>query len=807
MRTMNNSKLILLATVAVLVAAAPVIASAQTDDNGKLETVIVTARKRSEDLLKVPVAVSAFTASDIAVRGIETLDDLSNFTPGLTDDQANGGGARADRSFQQLIIRGMNPSSTLNPTTSIFINGTPVASADFLQNLDDVDRVEVLKGPQSAYFGRETFAGAVNVIAKSASNTLSANASGEIGNRRTENFSGTINVPIISDKLSIRAGYTYDHHDGSYKNEANPGQTLGDQTTKSVHVALTARPVENLTIKAFGMIFQDDDGPAATGALISTGAGAFNQGNCTVSGTPFFCGTLPGLTSASPAQNTTIVPGVNFANLSRVFLASPGGILHGGDLVNHFGLKRNAYHGDINVEYDVPSLGLSFTYLGGFNHNNWSEISDLSNLDGGTTGQYPGYPGFPFEVQNEARDISHEFRIATDPNKPYRALLGVSYVDSHNATALGVTQFGPDGVAGTGSTESTTSGVFFSLAYDILPQLTLNFDGRYQEDDENAYLPSGVRIAKGSSTDFLPRVSLQYKFLPDMMAYFTYSEGVNPGTFNTQYSTLPAVSQTELNTLGVAGGLSVKPEDITNYELGFKGKFFGDRATLSADVYYDKWTNQLNLETYNFPAADPANPYNVVGSSQYLAQNNSIYPYSYTDNSASSTAKGFEAEADFILFEHVTINLAGAINDTQYDSFNCTSCLPYPTTPGFNAKGKYLPNAPKDSFTGGAEYSNRANIFGANDWFIRGDYVFKDGVYIESSNTVKTPDINHLVNIRGGLNWSNFSVEAFVDNLFNDKAYTSGFQDVNFGTNFGPTVVMVGLPTLITGGVRFKFKY
>jgi iron complex outermembrane receptor protein len=774
------------------------LAQAQTVSNNQIQEVVVTARKRSEDVLKVPDAVTALTGTDIAVRGIETLGDLSNFTPGLTDDQANGGGARSDRSFQQLIIRGMNPSSTLNPTTSIFINSVPVGSADFLQNLDDVQRVEVLKGPQSAYFGRETFAGAVNVITNPATNDWTGHFNAEIATRETYNVSGSVSGPIIADKLSLLVGGSYDAHAGSYINADNPGQTLGDQSTRSFHVALTATPFEHLSVKAFYTIFQDDDGPAATGILIATGAGAFNQGNCTVAGTPFFCGTLPSLISAvSPAQNTTVTPAL------AQFFANPGGLLGPGEAVRGFGLKRDAYHADVNVEYDIPQTGLTLNYLFGYNSNRWSEVSDLSNIDGTASGQYPGYPGFPFEVQNTAHDVSHEVRLTSDASKPYRGMIGFSYLDSFTEQGLGLAPFG---VAPTGLTESRTTGVYFSLAYDVLPQLTIDFDGRYQEDREIAYNVNGTTAASGTSRNFLPRVSVQYRFTPEVMTYFTYSEGVNPGLFNTQYNAIPTVSQNELNQLGVAGGLVVKPENITNYEIGVKGRFFDGRMTLSADIYYDKWTNQLNQESYNFAANDPANPYNVVGGLQYIPGNTSIYPYSYTDNSASSTPKGVEVDAVLLPADHVTVNLSYAFNDTRYTAYNCsTNCLPYPA---FQAAGKYLPNAPLNSATLGAQYDNELNLFGQTEtWFVRGDFVYRDGVYIESSNTVKTPDIA-LLNLRGGISWKRVSVEGFINNLTNSKAYTSGFQDVNFGNfSFAPTVVMVGLPQLITGGVVLKYRF
>ena len=777
-------------------------AQAAAAPSDQVETIVVTARKRSENLLTVPVSISVLTGNDLAVRNIVSLDDVARFTPGLTDDQANGGGARADRSFQQLIIRGINPSSTLNPTASIFINGVPVASADLLQSLDDIQRVEVLKGPQSAYFGRETFSGAINIITADPGDKLTANLSGTAGTRDTFKASGSITVPIVGDKLTLRVGGSYDSHDGSYKNAFNRTQTLGDQETKTLHATIIARPVENLTIKAYGMFLRDDDGPAATGVYLATGAGAFNQGNCAIAGsatTNFFCGTLPKLNRAiTPAQVTTISPTVNFKNVTQSFLANPGGIVSGSDLVKGFGLRRNAYHGDLNINYDIPSLGVALTYLGGFNHNDWSELSDLSNTDGGPNGPYPGYTGFPFEVQSRAHDMSHEVRIATIGKKRFRALLGASYIDAHGAGALGVAFVGPGAVTKEGPTRSKTEGVFFSLAYDIVPQLTINFDGRYQSDKQYAFNTDGTISGQGKSDNFLPRASLQYNFAPQAMAYFTYSKGVNPGVFNAQFATLPKLSQAELTANGLAGAEAVKPEKITNYEIGTKGRFLDGHMTLSADLYYDKWNEQLDANTFIYAANDPANPYNngVPGSGAYL--------YSYTDNSAKSTAKGIEVDATFIPVSHVTVNVAGAVNDTKYDTFNCSgSCLPYAT---FNAAGKHLPNAPEKSFAAGLQYDGALPSPDGATWFARADFIYRDGVYIQSSNTVKTPNFTNL-NLRAGVNLGAMRFEAFVNNVLNNRAPTSGFEDVNFAGFFAPTAVYVGLPQLVTGGFKVSLKY
>lgn len=804
---MRKSKITLMVSTAIVISAVPIMASAAETGGATLEELVVTARKVSENILDVPIAVSAMSEKDMVARGIESLQDVARFTPGMNVDQSIGGTLRSDRSFQQIIIRGLNPSALTSPTTSVFINGTPVATSDFLHNIDDVERVEVLKGPQSAYFGRNTFAGAVNVIAKSAGDELDGNASVNIGSRNTRNFSANLTVPIIADMLSVRGGYSYQSHDGSYKNAFNRSETLGDITTEAGHLAVTFKPVENLTIKAFALRFQDRDGAPATGMLLAQPGSRFDQSNCTVAGVPYICGTIPGLIrSVSPSQITKVVQTSNGLNLSQAFLNDPGGVLKKDDLVDGFGLLRNAWHGDLNIEYAIPSLGLTATYLMAYNRNNWSEVSDLSNFDGSATGQVPGYNGFPFMVQQKAHDYSHEFRVTSDPDKRLRGMAGVSYVSRYNTSSAGLAGIGPRALAPGGVTRSKTKGVFASLSYDLLPELTVTAEGRYQEAHEYAFNSAYVGLADNNFSDFVPRVSVQYNFTPDVMAYATYSKGINPGAFNTQFSTIPAASRQELLRLGILGTTIVQPEYITNYELGFKGKFLDGRATISADIYYDQWTNQLTSRQYIWSPTDPTNPYNVVGGPQYNPTNISAYLYNYTDNSSESTAKGVEVEANLIVFDHVTVNFAGAVNDTRFDKYLCQGgCLPNPTTPGVDTSGKYLPNASKLSFNAGIEYRNNIDMFGGGEFFIRGDYIYKDGVYIQANNTTKTPNFK-LTNIRAGIQLEHIRAEAYVNNVFNTRTPVSGFQATNFQT-FGPGVVQVGLPELITAGVKLSYTY
>ncbi|MEL0210992.1 MAG: TonB-dependent receptor plug domain-containing protein, partial [Novosphingobium sp.] len=135
-------------------------------DEGGLGVITVTARKREESLLETPIAISALTSQDIEKRGITSVNDVVLNTPGINVSNNNSG--RNDRSFQQISLRGMTPSTTTSTLTASFIDGVPVASATALNAITDPARIELLKGPQNAYFGRNAFAGAINVVTKKA---------------------------------------------------------------------------------------------------------------------------------------------------------------------------------------------------------------------------------------------------------------------------------------------------------------------------------------------------------------------------------------------------------------------------------------------------------------------------------------------------------------------------------------------------------------------------------------------------------------------------------------------------------------
>ena len=143
------------------------VSTAQADEH-VIEEVVVTARKREENLLEVPVSITAITAADIDAKGITEFVDLVDFTPGFFFAEHSVG--RGDRSNRLLVIRGMRIETEddhVQPAM-VFVDGAPMMGS-VISGLEDAERVEVVKGPQSAYFGRATFSGAVNFVTKTPS--------------------------------------------------------------------------------------------------------------------------------------------------------------------------------------------------------------------------------------------------------------------------------------------------------------------------------------------------------------------------------------------------------------------------------------------------------------------------------------------------------------------------------------------------------------------------------------------------------------------------------------------------------------
>ncbi|MFV3130839.1 TonB-dependent receptor [Niveispirillum sp. KHB5.9] len=233
---------------AAIVAMAPALSVfAQTADSLQLEEIVVTAQRRAENLQETPLAVSAITGEGLESQGVKSVVDLSATVPSLQITNTGGGAS-------QIFMRGIGSTNTTevgDPAVAYHIDGIYIARATATGALFyDIDRVEVLRGPQGTLYGRNATAGAINVITKKPTQQLEGSASVEFGNYDALTTGGMLNVPL-ADTLAVRAAFQTTRHDGYQKSITQGPQAGNDkdsQDDKSARIQALWTPTEKLSL-------------------------------------------------------------------------------------------------------------------------------------------------------------------------------------------------------------------------------------------------------------------------------------------------------------------------------------------------------------------------------------------------------------------------------------------------------------------------------------------------------------------------------------------------------------------------------
>ncbi|HWU03843.1 MAG TPA: TonB-dependent receptor, partial [Novosphingobium sp.] len=537
-----------------------------------------------------------------------------------------------------------------------------------------------------------------------------------------------------------------------------------------------------------------------------------SQSNCTLSGNsvgvqgfgttvarPFLCGITPGL--INPVSMNTIT-----TDATRSFLNSTTGrIVSPKEGVQGYGLRRIGHHAHTTADYKI-SDDLTASVLAGYNREVWSTLIDLDGFDSksitqvGTTAYPTGYD-FPYLIERKTADWSVEGRLAYN-HGPLRGLVGVSYLDA--------LQYAGGGGVGTvvpgGKSENRTIGAFFGLTYNFTSQLSLSLEGRYQSDDLAAYArtggqtiagsafipagyyPGGSKLAAATYNNFTPRVIVNYQITPATMVYASFAKGVNPAQFNANILAQAATVQAAAQAAGAE--LAIKPEKVTNWELGIKGKALNNKLRYTAAAYYAQWRNEINALTIVAPDSTQATGYSFVTGSA---------------NSGSVDLYGVEAELTYRVSPLITIDAAGAMNATDIKQFKNTTLSQL--TGIYDFSGKEMKNTSK--YSGNIGITFGGGVVGMRDskWFWRTDWNYKSGMWSNEANLVRSPDL-HLFNTRAGISKGKVSVDVFVNNVFNNHTYTSISDNYTFPVGLAAySAVLVGLPDLRTFGLQAKLKF
>ena len=216
------------------------------DDEMMLEEVMVTARKREESLSETPIAITAITAADIQAGAFKSIVDVQKTAPGLFIESMNNENART---ILMPRFRGVtfDATSPLQRTSSVFVDGLIVTSGLHSLPITQVERIEVVKGPQSALFGRNTYSGAINIITRKPGDEFKGGIELDYGAKSKSATTGYIEGPITSN-LGVRATFSYTDKEGHYDNAFVEGQRLGDEETLAYGIMLDFNPTDNLNI-------------------------------------------------------------------------------------------------------------------------------------------------------------------------------------------------------------------------------------------------------------------------------------------------------------------------------------------------------------------------------------------------------------------------------------------------------------------------------------------------------------------------------------------------------------------------------
>ncbi len=738
-----------------------------------LEEIVVTARKRDESIQDIPLSVAAFSANQIKNQAITDVEDIFQFIPGVHMSNHT-----ANRNNPAVRFRAIDPpSSTRNEqTSSAFLDGVYLPTGSQMVSMDDIERVEVVKGPQSAFFGRATFGGAVNFISKTPGDEWGADATLILGDNKRADIWVSAEGPIVEDKLFIRASGRYYTYDGAWKNEHPSSGDLGAQQTSAGSVTLYATPSEDLTIKARYMHTVLDDGLAVQFLVKgeSNNCGPFTTNG--VTGTAdYYCGTL---------SRDLITNGIQIDT-------SP---LEDTSIKDDLGLDREFDFASLNVDWDIGGSGYTLSSVTGYYEESTSELREL------LTDEILVY------LKWDDDSFSQEFRLASPGDEKLRWMVGLYYLDvTYNKNAESgfpcpgtgpfCFNFGTFSQAGRGGeglfpinrmapTDAVKNkAVFGTIAYDVTDQLTINAEFRYEEEtlksgtpliqeamptDPNDPIGSRQQFG-GASIDLdakykaeLPRVIVEYKPNEDTLIYGSYSKGNNPGGFNNEVIQLePTVAFPAFQAAVPGIGYTVSQASLDAYELGGKFTLPDGRGLLNGAFYYMEWGNQ-RFRGFLRNADSNGDGVFIQGSDRLGAQ------IDYNGNGASDIM-GFELSGTYALNENWVASASYNYNDSDIKEYlDGVHERVFGTA---DASGKDIARSPKHAATFALDFNYPADtMFGQDgEWFGRWDAWYQSSTFNWVINLAKTEEAV-LHNLRAGWRNDKYSITAWVENVTDDES-------------------------------------
>jgi outer membrane receptor protein involved in Fe transport len=543
------------------------------------DVITVTARKREENLTDVPISITAVTEAMIQDAGLDSVSDIALQTPGLSFREGFGrsGGGQGGAGVRPSI-RGM--SSILGASNAaFFVDGVFVSGNITSYQLDNLAQVEIVRGPQSALFGRQTFSGAINFITREPSEETQGQVSVTAAEHNHYEATGFLSGMLVEDVLFGEVSGRYYDFGGDYAN-ADGGPDIGGQRTYNLAGKLVWRPAAgwDVTLNAGWSEDRDESFPYAF-------QGSENH-NCFL---PDITGSFFGIPLSS--------------NRSRGYFCGEVGLPDSfaynvtelRDL-GYWTAARTAWRSSLRIDRETDS-GFQFTSISAYNTSRNQNGYD-------NTLEPSADPSFSI-AGSSVSDFSQQFRILSPQDRSVRWLAGLYYYmeeDGDGFDASGAYSARPGQELFRSGDSVENRAIFAMIEADVTDRLTLSAEARYQVDEITATdevlgaagtgaRPAAVNEQSTSYESLLPRVTARYELNANANLFASIAQGNKPGGFNdipAQTEFFDPLDFTELQSLYN----TFDEETVWSYELGIKGYLFGGATQYSASVYHLQWSDQ-----------------------------------------------------------------------------------------------------------------------------------------------------------------------------------------------------------------------
>lgn len=749
-RTALYSALLVAASTAVPVAvgaAEPTLA---------LEEVVVTARRRDESLQNVPIAVTAFSAENLELRGAGDISELAQSVPSVTLEAS-----RATNSTLTAFIRGVgqqDPLAGFEQGVALYIDDVYLARPQgALLDIYDVERIEVLRGPQGTLYGRNAVGGAIKYVTKRLADEPAGRIKASLGTYGQQDLVATVSTPL-SDTLRVGATIASLQRDG-YGNNLTTGAGNYDKDVTAFRVSAEFAPSDDVLVRFAYDNTQDDSAPVA--------------------GYRPFAATVSGDQPLDDLRDTS---------------AGAAGVLAAAGIGGNNTIEAEGYQ--LAIEWQVNDA-ITLKSITAYREDYTESVIDFDSL---------ASMDFDAPVVYDNDQTSQEFQLQYNGEK-INAVVGAYYLDAYAANdfdvilgLLGLAAYDAVLTAYTGGEVETKAwSLFADVTYQLTDQLSLSVGGRYTEDERSADIyrasyfgtgspflgnssavglpPSSDYQASRTYTDFSPRVNLSYQLSEDINLYGGYSQGFKAGSFDPRGA----------NTSTPAVERGFEPESLDSWEIGLKSSWLDGRAITNIALFMSDYEDMQIPGSVGVDTDDDGINDNFVGT---------------VTNAGKAEIQGIEVEATILVSEGFTVEFAGSLLDASITEWLVNDVN--------IANQRTVQNTPEKMAYLAMVYSTPA---GSGTLTSNLNYSFKSEV-AQFETAVPVIDQNSFDTINLSVVWANasgdWSVGVHGKNLTDEDIKTSGycFGSGGCGSALGledNTTVFYAPPRTVTATLNYNF--